>query len=300
MITSKQTGKTDPSIGRVRFNFTKSFWLWGMMTPTIFFGAQSVSLKLCIITLILTFFGICLGHSVGLHRCLIHQSFQCGSFLRGLLAWLSVLAGLGGPITWARIHGVRDYWQNRLDCPPYFAYKHSMFKDFIWNLHLSFHPADNRADEKLPPHLLTDPWLNFLEKTWPLHHLAIASIIYLTLGAEGVVICVCSRITGGILGHWAIGYASHAWGEQPHRQEGASEHGTNNWLLGVLSFGEGFHNNHHAYPQSARMGLAPLDFDLGWWVVLLLKRLNLIHSVKCAGRGEVVLGNASARIRIPS
>ncbi len=270
------------SIGRVRFQASKCIWLWGMLAPTFLLGVQSLSFKLLSVTLVLTFLTICVGHSVGLHRCLIHQSFQCGWFVRGILAWLAVLGGMGGPITWARIHAVRDYWQNRLDCPPYFAYKHSILKDFIWNLHLSFYPSDDRAEQQLPSKLLKDPWLIFLEKTWPLHNLGLAAIIFCALGVDGLVVCMCGRVTGAIIGHWAIGYASHAWGERPHKKVDASEHGTNNWLLGVLSFGEGFHNNHHAFPQSARMGLKPFDIDLGWQVVRMLKKVGLAHNVKVA------------------
>ena len=67
---------------------------------------------------------------------------------------------------------------------------------------------------------------------------------------------------------------------------GAQESGTNVWLLGVLSFGEGFHNNHHAFPQSARMGLSYREPDLGWGVIALFTRLGWMWNVRSAAPGR--------------
>jgi stearoyl-CoA desaturase (delta-9 desaturase) len=94
-----------------------------------------------------------------------------------------------------------------------------------------------------------------------------------------VVTCVCARTAVGIVGHWFVGYAAHTWGERRFVVPGAKESGTNLWILGVLSFGEGFHNNHHAFPTSARMGLRTRELDLGWAVVWLLERLRLVRDV---------------------
>jgi stearoyl-CoA desaturase (delta-9 desaturase) len=266
-----------PSIGRLRFDPVKALWLWGMALPGLFLGVPALTPRLTALSLLLTFLTLCLGHSVGLHRGIIHRSYEAGPLARGVLAYGFILTGLGGPLAWARIHAVRDYWQNRLDCPPYFAYRHSPFRDFWWNLHLAFLPADDRADRKLPPDVLRDPWLRFLEATWPLHTALLAGILYVTLGAEAVAVCVCGRVSGGILGHWAVGYASHAWGKRPHAIPGAAETGTNNWLLGVLSFGEGFHNTHHAFPESPRMGRFWWELDLGWLSLAAMRRLGWVR-----------------------
>ena len=126
----------------------------------------------------------------------------------------------------------------------------------MWNLHRKFVPADARADAKLHPDVLRDPWLRFLEKTWPIHVGLLAVVVGLALGPAAVATCVCARTAAGILGHWGVGYAAHAWGERRYVVPGAKESGTNVWILGVVSFGEGFHNNHHRVSGSARMGLA--------------------------------------------
>lgn len=271
-------------VGRVRVDPVKVLWMWGMILAGAAVGLPALNGRLAALSLVLTFLTLCLGHSVGLHRGFIHRSYDAAPAVRGALAWLFVLTGLGGPLSWVRLHAVRDYWQNRAVCPPYFAYSHGLLLDFFWNLHCRFEPADDRALSRLPDGILQDRWLRFLEATWPLHVLALAVAIGAALGPEAVAVAVCLRTAGGIFGHWFVGYAAHAWGEQPYLVVGARESGTNLKLLGVLSFGEGFHNNHHAFPWSARMGLTRWQLDLGYLALRALEKLRVVRNVR-AGDG---------------
>jgi stearoyl-CoA desaturase (delta-9 desaturase) len=268
-----------PEIGRVRFDLGKTLWLWSMALPGLAIGIPSATPPALAASSVLGFLTLCLGHSVGLHRGIIHRTYEAPRAVRNALAYLFVLGGLGGPLSWARLHAVRDYWQNHTGCPRYFAYRHSMARDFIWNLHLRFEPADARADHRLPPDVLGDPWLRFLERTWPLHNLGLALVVLAVLGPGAVAVCVCARVAASITAHWFIGYAAHVWGERRFQIAGAAESGTNIWLLGVLSFGEGFHNNHHALPGSARMGMRARDLDLGWLAIRALEQLRLVRGV---------------------
>lgn len=268
------------AVGTVRVDPVRILWMWGMILTGAVAGLPALDGRLTALSLALTLLTLCLGHSVGLHRGLIHRSYEAHPAVHGLLAWLFVLTGLGGPLSWARLHAVRDYWQNRTRCPRTFAYSHGLARDFFWNLHCRFEPADDRALARLPAGLLQDPWLRFLEATWPLHVLALAAVLYATLGPAAVAVAVCLRTGAAIIGHWFVGYAAHAWGAQPYLVAGARESGTNLKLLGVLSFGEGFHNNHHAFPWSARMGLARGQFDLGWAAIRLLQALRLVRKVR--------------------
>jgi hypothetical protein len=178
--TARSVALVPPEIGRVRFDAGKTIWLWGMAIPGLA-GIRFATPATLAVSLALTFVTLCIGHSVGLHRGIIHRTYQSHPAVRGALAYLFVLSGLGGPLSWARLHAVRDLWQNRADCPPYFAYRHSAARDFVGNLHLRFEPADDRADARLPPDVLRDPWLRFLERTWPLHVLALALAILAVL-----------------------------------------------------------------------------------------------------------------------
>jgi stearoyl-CoA desaturase (delta-9 desaturase) len=269
-------------IGRIRFDAAKALWLWGMIVPGVAVGLPSLTVRTALASFALAFLTLCVGHSVGLHRGVIHRTYEARPIVRGALAYLFVLSGLGGPLAWARLHAVRDYWQNRDDCPPYFAYDHSLARDFVLNLHYRFFPADDRADARLPPDVLGDRWLAFLEKTWALHVIALGLVVALAFGPRAAATVVCARTAIGILGHWFVGYAAHAWGERRFLVRGAKESGTNVWLLGVLSFGEGFHNNHHAFPRSARMGMRAAEIDLGFLVIRALARIGLVRDVRTA------------------
>jgi stearoyl-CoA desaturase (delta-9 desaturase) len=273
-------GLVPEEVGRVRLDPVRALWLWGMAVPGLVAGLPALTTATTALALGLTLLTLCLGHSVGLHRGIIHRAYESGPVTRGVLAWLFVLSGLGGPLSWARLHAVRDYWQNRADCPRYFAYDHGLMRDFGWNLHCRFEAADDRADGRLPADVLGDRWLRFLEATWPLHVMALAAAIAWTLGPGAVAVCVCARTAAGIFGHWFVGYAAHAWGEQPRLVPGAAESGTNLRLLGVVSFGEGFHNNHHAFPRSARMGLDRGQVDLGWIALRGLSVIGLVRSLR--------------------
>jgi stearoyl-CoA desaturase (delta-9 desaturase) len=99
-----------------------------------------------------------------------------------------------------------------------------------------------------------------------------------------------------VLGHWFVGYRAHKHGHVRYALDGSAEMGRNLTLLGVLSFGEGFHNNHHASPGSARMGEARYELDLGWYTLLALERLGLVHDLEATGRAKPVLRENARRI----
>src|SRR6185295_3750724 len=123
-------GLVPVGVGRVRLDPVRALWLWGMAVPGLVVGIPALTPATTSLALLLMLLTLCLGHSVGLHRGIIHRAYETGPVVRGFLAWLFVLSGLGGPLSWAKLHAVRDYWQNRADCPPYFAYDHGLLRDF--------------------------------------------------------------------------------------------------------------------------------------------------------------------------
>ncbi len=273
-----------PNLGSVRFSWPKSIWLWGHGIATLLLLPGALGGARTAWALVLTYLTLCLGHSVGLHRGLIHRTYEAPRPVRRVLVGLFVLTGLGGPLSWIRLHRVRDFWQNRPDCPAYFAYRHGLARDFWWNLHHGFTPASWEA-YGLDPALEQDGTLRFLERTWWLWILASYGLLAWLFGPGAAVVCGVARTSGGIVGHWFIGYWTHKHGERRFTLPGASEHGSNSLPLGWISFGEGFHNNHHALPDSARMGILRREFDLGWVTILGLERLGLVTGVRSWSRG---------------
>jgi fatty-acid desaturase len=280
-----------PHVGRLKLGWAKVAWLYLVLGSAALLVLFPPSLSATAVALAMSVVTLCAGHSVGLHRGVIHKSYRCSGWLRGLLSYLFVHTGIGGPIGWIRLHYVRDYHQNQPTCPRYFAYDHSLLCDYFYNLHLRFIPRDAalygvpEADER-------DRWLLFLEQTWPAHVIALGVALWLTLGPSVAIVCVPARIAVSVLGHWFVGFAAHRTGDVRYELDGSAEIGRNLPLLGVLSFGEGFHNNHHARPGSARMGEARYELDLGWYLLLALERLRLVHDLQATGRSSTLRFNA--------
>ncbi|MFK8037433.1 MAG: hypothetical protein AB8B74_04035 [Crocinitomicaceae bacterium] len=91
---------------------------------------------------------------------------------------------------------------------------------------------------------------------------------------------MCLRISLIIIGHWYIGYAAHKYGYRRFEIDKANESGYNDAILGLFSFGEGFHNNHHGHPTSAKFSHAWYEIDLSWYIILLLEKCKIIYDVK--------------------
>jgi sn-2 palmitoyl-lipid 9-desaturase len=105
-------------------------------------------------------------------------------------------------------------------------------------------------------------------------------VFYTLGGIAWVVWGIAVRVTVSIIGHWLVGYFAHNTGRRDWHVEGHAIQGYNLEHIGLLTMGEGWHNNHHAYPGSARLGLRDTQADPGWWTLLALRRLGLVWNLK--------------------
>ena len=106
----------------------------------------------------------------------------------------------------------------------------------------------------------------------------ILGLTLLTFGGWGMLMWgIFLRTTIGLHATWLVNSATHLWGRQRFQ---TSEDSRNNWWVALLTFGEGWHNNHHAHPTSARHGLAWYEIDFNWWGIRVLQFLRLAKSIK--------------------
>jgi stearoyl-CoA desaturase (delta-9 desaturase) len=285
----------------LRFDAFKSAWFLGMLVPALLWGPRLATPGSAAVTAFLTIATVCLGHSVGLHRGIIHQTYRCSRAVRNVLLYLFVLTGLGSPLGWMQLHTIRDRAQNDPRSPAVFGYEHGLIRDFVINLLQSFRLDDSTRRALTPASVRDDRYILFLARTWPLHQLPLAAALWF-VGGWGYVVCgVCGRVAMTIFGHWFVGYVAHTSGQRPFRIDGVREEGTNVPVLGVISFGEGWHNNHHAFPDSAQFGLFPGQIDLGFVALRILQRIGWVTDVKTANdalpkRGVCPVTPAAARI----
>jgi len=261
--------------GKVVFSKIKFFWLVSMLLIATIGGVLTFSLEALLVFVISTGVSLCLGHSLGMHRRLIHQSYQCPLWLEYIFVHLGVIVGLAGPIGMIKTHDMRDWAQRQTKCHDYFGHQQPMIIDAYWQLFCDIHLA------KPPKFLLEervkkDKVFNFMESTWMLQQLPWVLLFFFIGGLPWVIWGVCMRVSVSIIGHWFIGYLSHNSGERHWYVKDAYIQGHNVRFAAILTMGESWHNNHHAYPGSAKLGIKPDQSDLRWSILMLLHKLGLV------------------------
>jgi stearoyl-CoA desaturase (delta-9 desaturase) len=219
-----------------------------------------------------------LGHSLGMHRRFIHRAYNCPKWLEYTFVHLGVLVGLAGPFGMLNTHDLRDWAQRQSRCHSYFSHGEAWYRDLWWQLFCSI-------DLREPPQLTMeaeiagDPVYEWMERTWMWQQLPWALLYYALGGWAWVFWGICSRVSVCIIGHWLIGHFAHNHGGKHWHVDGAAVQGYNVPWSALLTMGESWHNNHHAFPGSAKLGLEPGQWDPGWWVLCGLERIGVVSDI---------------------
>ena len=233
------------------------FWSWGSVATL----------------LILYWVTACLGVTLGYHRLLSHRSFKVPQWLVRFFATCGALSAEYGPITWSGIHRQHHKYSDTDPDP------HDMNKGFWWS-HIGWMfvdvPAENNV-RKYTADLRQDPYFRWLDKYFLLLQIPLGLTLYLIGGWSLVLWGIPLRLAVVYHVTWLVNSATHTWGERPYDTEDNSR---NNKWVAALTFGEGCHNNHHAYPSSAKQGLQRGQIDLTWYHIVLLKKLGLATNVR--------------------
>lgn len=264
--------------GTVRWSPVKSLWIGSATLCTVLLAPVLVSPGAVVLFLVTSAMTLCFGHSVGMHRRLIHRSFGCPIWLEYLCVYLGTLVGMCGPIGMIRTHDLRDWAQRQPRCHPWFRHGARWWRDGWWQLHCEVQLNDP-PELRLEPEVATSRFYAWLERTWMWQQAPWAILFFLIGGIEWVVWGICARVSVCVTGHWLVGHVAHNRGSQRWVVEGAAAQGYNLPLVALVTMGESWHNNHHAYPGSARLGLAPGEMDPGWWLIRAFRRCRLAWNV---------------------
>lgn len=217
-----------------------------------------------------------LGIGMGYHRLLTHRGYKVPKAVEYLLTLFGTLALEGGPIDWVTTHRIHHARTDKEGDP------HSP-RDGRWWSHIGWILANDsqlRNEDMLSryaPDLVNDRFYVWLNR-FHLVPLIILGLGLLVFGGWGVLMWgVFLRITIGLHATWLVNSATHMWGKQRFI---TGDDSCNSWWVALLTFGEGWHNNHHAHPSSARHGLAWYEIDFNWWGIRVLELLGLAKSVK--------------------
>jgi stearoyl-CoA desaturase (delta-9 desaturase) len=268
-----------PVAGRVRWVPAKSLWIGGMSLAAVVAGPLTASWDSAALFFATSALTLCVGHSVGMHRRLIHASFDCPRWLEHLCVYLGTLVGMAGPIGMIRVHDLRDWAQRQAECHDYFCHRKSFWHDAWWQLHCEV-ALDHPPDFRLEPRIANDRFYAFVERTWMGQQLPWAALFLAVGGWSWLVWGICVRVSVCVIGHWLVGHFAHRQGGQTWIVEGAAAQGYNVSLAGLVSMGESWHNNHHAFPGSAKLGLLPGEIDPGWWLIRACAALGLARDIR--------------------
>ena len=272
-----ETEGSGPVEGSVRWDPVHSLWHGGMLAISLVLAPALFSWSALAVFLALTGASLLLGHSVGFHRRLIHRSFECPLWLERTLVWTGTCVGMGGPLWMIRTHDLRDWAQRRPDCHDYLAHRGGMLRDYWWQVHC-------RLELTAPPRfdfgrVGRDGFYRFLEASWMAQQVPLAGLLYAAGGWGWVVWGVCLRVTVSVTGHWFVGHLAHTRGPQTWLVQHAGVQAHDVPWAAIPTMGEAWHNNHHAYPGSARIGLYEGQSGWGYAFIRLLERAGLAWNV---------------------
>lgn len=236
------------------------------------------------------------GITVGFHRLLTHRSFDTYPWVRRLWMALGALSVEGSPLIWCAVHR-RHHELSDQPGDPHSPHLHGdgpleMLRG-LWHAQVGWLFTGYWSQPRLEryvPDLLADPVLVLVDRLYYLFVLASLAIpaaigglatwswngAFLGLLWGGLVrIFITHHIT------WSINSICHVFGTQDYESPDQSR---NNWICGILGLGEGWHNTHHAFPTSARHGLAWWQFDLSWLMIRGLQAVGLAWNVRLPSR----------------
>jgi fatty-acid desaturase len=235
-----------------------------------------------------------LGINIGYHRLLTHRGFACPRWLERTLTILGVCCWQGSPMSWVAIHRMHHQHSDDATDP------HTPKQNFFWS-HMGWFlihdPAiyDLSTYDRYARDLIRDRFYKTLEKprTWQRIHLihwlsfpllgAIVGGLWswsllgaLQLGLSWFVWGVAVRTVAVWHITWSVNSVTHVWG---YRNFETRDDSRNNWLVGLVSNGEGWHNNHHAQPRSAAHGMRWWELDVSWMTIWVWERMGLAWDV---------------------
>jgi fatty-acid desaturase len=216
-----------------------------------------------------------LGICVGYHRLLTHRSFKTPRIVEYALATLGALSMQGGPIEWVALHRKHHQYSDKEGDP------HSAADGFWWShmLWVLWTPSRKKWKEitaKYAPDLAKQRFYRVLEPVNYVVAILTAIGLYLLGGWSWVIWGMCVRLVTTYHITWFVNSASHMFGYKTYE---SNDRSTNCWWVAILAYGEGWHNNHHAFPTSARHGLGRWEIDFSWIVIRVMKLVGLAKDV---------------------
>jgi len=246
--------------------------------------------KALAITAVLYWMGIGFGIGMGYHRLHTHRSYRVPKFIEYFFAVCGTLTLEGGPIFWVATHRVHHQNSDHAG-DPHSPHDGGFWAHMGWIIFGDSKHNNTQLMSRYAPDLARDRFYLWLNSYHYVPLVALGLILLATGGIRMVLWGVCLRVVVGLHATWLVNSATHMWGS---RRFITRDDSRNSWWVALLTFGEGWHNNHHAHPTSARHGLAWYELDITWLQIRFLQLVGLARSVKVAKVNEIVVEQEAA------
>ncbi len=230
------------------------------------------------------------GIGLGFHRLLTHQGFKSPRWVKYFLAICGTLAVQGGPIAWVAGHRLHHAHSDR-DLDPHNSRKGFWWSHMGWIFYRDPAVGKFRNYSRYAKDLVADPFILFLNR-WYVVLQFVLGLVLLALGGWSFVVWgIFVRLTFGWHCTWLVNSAAHMFGYQSYQSRDESK---NCWWVALLTFGEGWHNNHHAFPRSARHGLEWWEFDMNYLALRFMEAIGIVWNVRVGDHLRPARGNNPA------
>ena len=234
-------------------------------------------------SLLLWYLSGSLGVGMGFHRLLTHRGFKTPKVVEYFLTFCGLLALEAGPIAWVVTHRIHHA---HTDAPgdPHTPREGSWWAHMGWILTGTAQQHGEEVMWRYAPDLMRDRFHVFLNRFFWLPQVVLGVTLFAVGGWTLMLWGVFLRVTLNLHATWLVNSATHMWGS---RRFETTDDSTNLWWVALLTFGEGWHNNHHAHPTAARHGLAWYEVDVNWWGIRTLQLLGLAKEIKLIKQAPV-------------
>ena len=216
-----------------------------------------------------------LGIGVGYHRLMTHRGFKTPRWLERVLGILGTLAMQSGPITWVTTHRLHHAF-TETDKDPHSPRHGTYWSHMGWIFRGTAQNNSVQTMQRYSPDLMRDPFMVALDKYYWVPTAIVAAALLAFGGISMVLWGVFLRTIVGWHFTWLVNSATHLWGTRRFETRDDSR---NNGLIAAITWGEGWHNNHHAYPRSARHGLRWYEVDINWIQIKVFEKFGLVKNV---------------------
>jgi stearoyl-CoA desaturase (delta-9 desaturase) len=219
-----------------------------------------------------------LGISLGYHRLHTHRSFVVPIWLEYIFATCGALTLEGGPISWVGTHRIHHQFADKPG-DPHSPREGGWWAHMGWLLWGETMHNNTKAFTRYTPDLGKHRYYVWLNNYHWVPTVVLAGILYAIGGLPLVLWGVFFRVVFGLHATWLVNSATHMWG---YRRFNTRDDSRNTWWVALMTFGEGWHNNHHAHPTSARHGLAWYEFDPSWLTLKVLRAVGIAKNIRVA------------------